>query len=181
MIARILGVAIVSGSVWVSCTDNTPVTTSDVITSLAIMPTPGFMATADGVSRATVTITTVTDDGRDPNLKATLQLSDGMWLFPDASSPKAITLPLKDSSASADFVLPRQPETIEVIATLDGFTQTASLATTPTPILKVDVSADGQLPGSGSGAATGGPPSLPSGPPGLPINNPVIHGNFQQH
>jgi hypothetical protein len=101
---------------------------------------------ADGVSRATVTVSSQID-GRDPKLTALLHLSDGTWVDkPDAGDAHALTVTMAEASEQRDVILPATAETISVSATIDGVEQSQDLQLVGTPVTKVDPVATGILP-----------------------------------
>jgi hypothetical protein len=134
------------------CIATSPATVDDVIPSLTITAAAGYDAIADGVSRATVTITTVDDGGRDPALSATLKLTTGAWVSPDPSDTKTATVALKGKTEARDLVVPRQPGEITVTALVAGFTRTASLTLEDAPVTRLDCGITGALPTAMSAA-----------------------------
>ena len=135
-----------------ACADSDPVSPDTVITALTFLPADG--AIADGVSRATVTLTTQSE-GRDPKLTALLHLSDGTWVDKaDSGDAHALTVTMAAASEQRDMIQPSSTNPISVTATIDGIVQTKDLALVGTPITKIDATATGVLPPASATSGT---------------------------
>jgi hypothetical protein len=129
----------------VACVASTPVTEDDVITEVAIQPGPSGERVADGTTALPVEVCVVDRTGRDPALGAVLRASAGRWLATDAADGLSITVPLTRSCEQRMLVPPTDTGPLAVIATVGGFSRSATETLVAARIDRVRLGATGVL------------------------------------
>jgi hypothetical protein len=121
VIRRVLPALLAAG-----CIADPPVTEDDVITDLAIQPGPGGERVADGATALPVELCVVDQPGRDPTLTADLRASAGRWVATSASDGLSITVPLTRACEQRMLVPPTDVGPLTVMATVRGFSKSAT-------------------------------------------------------
>lgn len=104
-----------------ACIDDDLVTAAEVIPVLELQETPDPLR-ADRVSRATVHVCTVDDDGRDPATTLTLRTTSGTWELDDDGDGAIRPVKLGDRCADVVLVAGVRPGPVTVQAELDAYT-----------------------------------------------------------
>jgi hypothetical protein len=129
----------------VACVTDPPVTEDDVITDLAIEPGPSGERVADGTTALPIELCVVHQAGRDPTLSAVLRASAGRWVATDAADGLSITVPLTQPCEQRMLVPPTDVGPLTVMATVGGFSKTATESLVAARIDRVRLGATGLL------------------------------------
>lgn len=140
MIRRVLPALLAAG-----CVTDPLVTEDDVIKVLAIQPGPAGERVADGTTALPVELCVVDQPGRDPALTAVLRASAGRWVATDASDGLAITVPLTRGCEQRMIVPTIDVGPLTVVATVAGFSRSATEALVAARIDRVRLGVTGLL------------------------------------
>jgi hypothetical protein len=127
------------------CVTNPPVTEDDVIPIFEIQPGPAGERVADGATALSVELCVVDQPGRDPNLTATLRASAGRWVATDASDGLSTTVPLTRACEQRKLAPTTDVGPLTVIATVAGFSKSATEALVAARIDRVRLGVTGLL------------------------------------
>jgi hypothetical protein len=123
------------------CIDNDPITVDDVIVKLDVVD---GTAIADGHSKIGVEICTQATRALDPKLTATLVTSAGTWAIPGTVATST-TVTMSSPCEDAPLVVPNDPSTFFVTATIGSFAKTLPITLAPAPIDGILLKRDGTL------------------------------------